>query len=121
MLRSCLPSDTDALLDVAVATGLFEPAAAAVLLGTVLADLHAGRLGAGHTVTVWAAGADCPPEGWVYFAPDAYAEQVWNLWWIGVTPASHRQGIGRALLDSVEAHVTSNGGRLLDASRARAA
>lgn len=113
MLRSSDPSDTDALLEVAVATGLFEPTTAAALLGNVLADLHAGRLGAGHTVTVWAAGANRRPGGWVYYAPDTYAEHVWNLWWIGVVPGSHGQGVGRALLESVETDVRAAGGRLL--------
>ena len=112
MLRSSLPSESSALLGVAVATGLFEPESAEALLGNILSELHADRLGAGHTVAVWAA-ADRRAEGWVYYAPDAYAAQVWNLWWIGVSPDSQGKGIGRALLERVEAHVSASEGRLL--------
>lgn len=113
MIRPATPADTESLLHVAVATGLFEPADAAALLGQVLADLHAGHLAAGHAVAMWVASAASAPEGWVYFAPDVYAEQVWDLWWIGVTPAAHGRGIGAALLESVEAAVTAARGRLL--------
>jgi ribosomal protein S18 acetylase RimI-like enzyme len=112
MLRSARPSDTGDLLDVAVATTLFDVESAAALLGSVLSEWHAERLGAGHTVAVWARD-DRRPEGWVYYAPDAYAAQVWNLWWIGVRPDAQGTGIGQALLAHVEAQVRAGDGRLL--------
>jgi ribosomal protein S18 acetylase RimI-like enzyme len=113
MLRAADPSDTPALVALANATGIFRPHEAEALLGGMLDDLHAGRLGDGHRAEVWADGPDGPPTGWVYFAPTATADGVWDLWWIGVAPAPQGRGIGGELLRSVEAHVRAAGGRLL--------
>ncbi len=38
---------------------------------------------------------------------------MWDLWWIGAAPAHHGQGIGDALLRSVESEVSTRGGRIL--------
>lgn len=100
------------LLEIAAFTGLFQPEDAEALLGTVLDELAAGALPAGH-----AAAAVGPPgtgaAGWAYYAPDAYAGNIWNLWWIGVDPAAHGTGVGRALLEHVEGVVAGNAGRVL--------
>lgn len=116
MLRPATPTDTPALIAVAAATGIFQPNEAEALLGGVLEDLHAGRLGEGHQAHVrdevspgWPSG----PVGWVYFAPTAKADRVWDLWWIGVTPQAQQRGIGSELLLFVEAQVRAAGGRLL--------
>lgn len=113
MIRAVRPTDTPALLDLACATGLFQPADAQALLGGVLDALHAGQLGAGHAALLWAPHDEAPAGGWVYFAPDAHADGVWNLWWIGVRPEHHGHGGGAALLDAVEAAVTEQGARVL--------
>lgn len=113
MLRPAVPSDTPALVALAVSTGLFQPEEADALLRDVLDDLHAGRLGDDHFAQVWFDEPGGPPAGWVYFSPDSKADRVWELWWIGVSPARHGQGIGDELLRFVESHVRDAGGRLL--------
>jgi ribosomal protein S18 acetylase RimI-like enzyme len=113
MIRPAAPADTAALVALGVATGLFRPHEADLLLRSVLDDLHAGRLGEGHGAFVWADGPAGPPAGWVYFSPDANAPGVWELWWIGVDPARQGRGVGDALLGFVEARVREAGGRLL--------
>lgn len=112
MLRPALPSDSEVLLGVAVATGLFTPDDAAALLGGVLDDLHAGRLPNGHLVSVWIDPGGIP-RGWMYAAPDVYTDGVWNLWWIGVAPSHHGQGIGTTLLSAAESAATEAQARLL--------
>ena len=113
MIRPAAPADTPALVALAAATGVFTPDEADALLGGVLADLHAGRLGAGHRADVWADGPADPPAGWVYFAPTPHAEGVWDLWWIGVDPARQGRGVGGDLLRHVEDHARAAGGRVL--------
>jgi ribosomal protein S18 acetylase RimI-like enzyme len=113
MIRAVRPVDTPALLSIACATGLFEPAEATALLGGVLEALHANQLGAGHNAQLWAPDDTGVPSGWVYYAPDAHAEGVWNLWWIGVRPQDHGRGGGESLLDAVEAAVRADAGRVL--------
>ena len=113
MHRPASPTDTPALLDLAVATGLFQPSEAETLLGAVLTALHAGELGDGHAVLVSAPAAADPPQGWVYFGPDSHSDGVWNLWWIGVAPTAQGRGIGDALLRAVEGAVQAASGRVL--------
>ena len=111
-MRDPVPSDTSALLALAVATGLFSPAEAEGLLGGILAALHAGALPPLHSVTVHL-DADGEPNGWAYFAPDAHAEGVWELWWIGVSPARHDSGVGSRLLAHVEERAKVSNARVL--------
>ncbi len=113
MIRPAEPADTSRLVALAVATGLFEPADADLLLRDVLDNIHAGRLGADHVATVCTDGPDGLPAAWAYFARDEMADGVWELFWIGVTPERHGEGIGEALLRSVESDVSARKGRLL--------
>lgn len=113
MIRPAIPSDTPALVSLSVSTGLFLPHEADALLRNVLDELHAGRLGEGHLAHVWVDGPAGPPAGWVYFSLNAMANQIWDLWWIGVAPLRQGQGIGDKLLQFVEGHARSAGGRVL--------
>jgi ribosomal protein S18 acetylase RimI-like enzyme len=113
MIRPAAPDDTPALVALAISTGLFQPEEADVLLRAVLDDLHGGRLGPDHVAVVWCASASAAPSGWAYFSSNEKADRVWDLWWIGVDPARHGQGVGDALLSFVESEVRSRGGRML--------
>ncbi len=113
MIRPADPVDTPALLALADASGLFQPLEVEALLGSVLDDFHANRLGPGHQVQVWSDSPAGTPAGWVYFAPTDKADGVWDLWWIGVAPARQGQGIGSELIRFVEGQVRAAGGRLL--------
>ncbi|HEU4405874.1 MAG TPA: GNAT family N-acetyltransferase [Polyangiaceae bacterium] len=113
MIRPAEPADTPALVSLGVSTGLFRPDEADLLLRSVLDDLHAGRLGEGHLAYVWAEGPAEPPAGWVYFSPEAKADGVWELWWIGVAPTRQGRGVGDELLRFVEGRVGEAGGRIL--------
>ncbi len=113
MIRPALPSDTSALVELAISTGLFTAKEADALLRTTLDAAHAGSLGQGHEVRVLDDDATGRPAGWTYLAPDANADRVWNLWWIGVAPSLHGRGIGASLLAWVEDHATNAGGRIL--------
>ena len=111
-LRPVSPTDRAALVSLAIATGLFRPEEAESLLGGVLDELRAGRLGPGHLVHVSVDGTGTP-TGWVYASADENAEGVWELWWIGVAPDRQGRGVGAELLRFVEAHARDAGGRLL--------
>jgi len=112
MIRAVLPGDTAELVSIAVATGLFSLEDADLLLRRTLDDLHAGHLGEGHFAYVWIDAAD-RPGGWVYFSENQRSNAVWDLWWIGVAPGQQGRGVGKELLQFVEANVRRAAGRLL--------
>lgn len=101
------------LLALAVETGLFLSEEAEGLLGTVLDELHAQSLPAGHAAVTCRRSSEEAAVGWAYFAPDPYAEQVWNLWWIGVLPGHHGSGAASALLAHVEHAASQAGARVV--------
>jgi ribosomal protein S18 acetylase RimI-like enzyme len=105
--------DRDALLGIAVRTGLFTPEEAEGLLGGVLEGLASGSLPEGHQSAACRLRSGGPLIGWTYFAPDDHAEGVWNLWWIGVDPEHHGVGAGLHLLRHAEKIVSSKAGRVL--------
>ena len=53
MFRAARPNESRDLIAIAASTGIFAPNEAEMLLGGVLDDLHAGRLGEGHQAHVW--------------------------------------------------------------------
>jgi ribosomal protein S18 acetylase RimI-like enzyme len=101
------------LLRIAVDTGLFSADEAQTLLGGVLQELADGALPEGHQAAACWEQNGGSPVGWCYFAPDDHAANVWNLWWIGVSPRRHGAGVGLTLLRYVEQEVRNAGGRLL--------
>ena len=113
MIRAARPEETGALVALGEATGIFAPGETDALLRGTLDALHAGELAGDHEVAVWAEPHDGAPTGWVYFGPQHTADAAWELFWIGVDPARHGQGIGDALLRFVEDRVVRAGGRVL--------
>jgi ribosomal protein S18 acetylase RimI-like enzyme len=105
--------DRSALLSIAVSTGLFTSEDAASLLGSVLDGLDSCILADGHQAVACRLQPDTQVVGWTYFAPDQYAADVWNLWWIGVDPQFHGTGAGLQLLRHAEKVIASRGGRVL--------
>ena len=113
MIRAPRSAETDHLVAIGESSGIFGPGEADALLRGTLDALHKGGSGVDHEVRVWADPANDVAAGWVYFAPHDPVERVWQLWWIGVDPARHGQGIGDDLLRFVEDHVARAGGRVL--------
>lgn len=105
--------DREALLAIAVRTGLFTSDEAESLLGGVLDGLASGSLPEGHQAAACRLRAGESFIGWTYFAPDPHAQGVWNLWWIGVDPEHHGAGAGVQLLRHAEKTVAAEGGRVL--------
>jgi ribosomal protein S18 acetylase RimI-like enzyme len=113
MIRAPEPSDRPFLLSLAEATGIFQPGEVDLLLGSVLSAHANGELGEGHHVFLWADEKSNRPLGWAYLAASDKAPGVWDLWWIGVHPQSHQNGIGRRLLEAAENIVRDANGRVL--------
>jgi ribosomal protein S18 acetylase RimI-like enzyme len=107
------PTERSALLAVAVQTGLFSAGDAEALLGSVLDQLEAGTLPAGHAALVCRPRPSAPIAGWTYFAPDQYADGVWNVWWLGVSPESQGAGVGQSLLRAAESLAHAAGARVV--------
>lgn len=113
LIEPVFEKERDHLLDIAVKTGLFTPSDAEGLLGNVLTQLATGALPEQHAAVACRSHSGGVALGWAYFAPDPYAESVWNLWWIGVLPQHHGSGAAQALLQHVEKVAAEAGARLL--------
>ena len=44
-----------------------------------------------------------------YYAPEPFADRMWNLYFIATAPAAHGTGAGTLLIDHVEAELTELG------------
>lgn len=102
MIRTPHRSETDALVQLAIRSGLFAPREADMLLRSTLDALHHGTLPGRHLIRVVARGPDDTPLGWSYAAESTVALGVWDVWWIGVDPVAHGSGVGTELLAFLE-------------------
>ena len=108
-MRGPAPEESDALLAVASASGLFGEGEVEELLGAALTSWHAGALGEGHAVRV-ACGSGAEESrvlGWAYLAPaegnqEAEGAPAFELLWVGVAPDARRAGVGAALVADAE-------------------
>ncbi|MBD2107024.1 GNAT family N-acetyltransferase [Nodosilinea sp. FACHB-13] len=106
-------SEREELLSLAVSTGLFTPEDAEGLLGGILDGLAAGGLPEGHMAVACRKSHDSEAIGWSYYAPDPYAENILNVWWIGVAPEHHGSGAGHVLLLHIEKEARDQGVRVV--------
>ncbi|MEO1237082.1 MAG: GNAT family N-acetyltransferase [Planctomycetota bacterium] len=110
MIRRSTREDTQGLLAVAEAAGLFEPHELEVLTGML-----AEHFDAPDDAAVWLTD-DEPgrgPVGVAYVAPERMAEGTWNLLLIAVHPKLQKSGRGAAMLRHVEEMLAEQGERLL--------
>ena len=111
MIRPTTPADTDTLVALTEATGLFKPLEI-VALREVLDDYHATNQADGHfAITCEEAGAIV---GFAYYAPAPMTEGTWHLYWIAVRNDQQGQGVGTRLLRHVENDIrATHQGRVL--------
>lgn len=109
-IRPTTPEETDALVALTEATGLFKPIEVEALR-EVLDDYHAANHEYGHRcVTLIEADT---PLGFAYYAPAAMTDRAWHLWWIVVRVDRQGHGLGGQLLLRLEDDIRSEGGRVL--------
>ena len=111
MIRPTIPADTDALVALTDATGMFK-AIEITALREVLDDYHATNKADGHVAIT------CEKDGlllgFAYYAPAPMADRTWQLWWIVVRKDTQGQGVGGKLLRHLENDMRANhGGRIL--------
>ncbi|MFO0953472.1 MAG: GNAT family N-acetyltransferase [Isosphaeraceae bacterium] len=110
MIRPTGPADTPALVELALATGVFKPGEL-VALREVLDDYHAHEHSQGHrSITLERNGR---VVGFAYYAPSAMADRVWYLWWIAVEPGGQSKGLGTEMLRRAEADARAADARLM--------
>lgn len=109
MIRLTAPDDTNKLLALAEATGLFEPnqiEELAQMLGQHFSD-------GADSEGLWFTDHDNELVGVAYLAPERMTEGTWNLYLIAIHPDYQRQGRGAALLSHVEQTLAKRGERVL--------
>jgi ribosomal protein S18 acetylase RimI-like enzyme len=109
MIRFITPNDTNALLALAEATGLFESDQIGELAEMLLEHFSAEA----DSPDLWFTDADDEPVGVAYVAPERMTEGTWNLYLIAIHPDRQKQGRGSALLSYVEKILTDRGERVL--------
>lgn len=109
MIRLTTPDDTNKLLTLAEATGLFESnqiEELAQMLGQHFSD---GKDSDG----LWFTDYENEPMGVAYVAPERMAEGTWNLYLIAIHPDYQRQGRGAALLSRIGQMLAKRNERVL--------
>lgn len=110
MIRATTPDDSDAIIALAVAAGMF-PTNETEALGKVLADYFGGKRDDGH---VWITDEEEGElHGVAYYAPDLIADRTWYLYMIAVRPDCQGRGRGKALMQYVENALRTSGQRVL--------
>lgn len=109
MIRLAAPDDTNALLALAEATGLFE----SNQIEELAQMLNQHFSNETDNQGVWFTDYDNQPVGVAYVAPERMTEGTWNLYLIAIHPVRQRQGRGAALLRHVEQMLAKRGERVL--------
>lgn len=111
-LRSLQAEDREAVHDILVQTGFFTP----VEVSTAL-ELIDEWLARGEPSDYLCFVATDPRTqavlGYACFGPVPLTDGTYDLYWVAVDPATQGRGVGRALLDYVEAEVVRRHGRLV--------
>lgn len=110
MIRPVTPADSEAVVRLAVASGMF-PADETGPLDKMMADFFGGNMDEGHACFIDEDQGE--PIGVAYYQPRPATDRVWDLTMIAVR--ADRQGLGRgtALMRHVEGALRAGGHRML--------
>lgn len=104
-IRTALPSDAGAIEALAVAAEMFE-ADDVGFLGEIVRQAGAGE----HAEAQWrVAEQNGELVGAAYYAPEPFADRMWNLYFIAVAPTLQGGGVGSALMGRVEHELRERG------------
>lgn len=109
MIRLTTHDDTNQLLALAEATGIFESNQIEEL-AQMLSQHFSNE---SDSEDFWFTDDDNEPVGVAYVAPERMTEGTWNLYLIAIHPNYQRQGRGAALLSYVEQMLAQRGERVL--------
>ena len=110
MIRPAHPDDTETLLAMTAATGVFKPMEVDTLR-EVLDSFHEYNRDAGDRCFV--VEEDGELLGFEYHAAEPMTDRSWMLWWIVVRPDRHGRGIGKKLMAFMEEDAVTAGGRIM--------
>lgn len=99
MIRPATPTETDALVALTDATGMFRPIEI-VALREVLDDFYAKNYADDHHAIVLEENGEI--LGFAYYAPAEMTDRTWQLYWIVVRKDQQGRGVGGRLLRYVE-------------------
>ncbi|MFK8164737.1 MAG: GNAT family N-acetyltransferase [Lewinella sp.] len=108
-ISTATTADKPALFQVAESCGLFQAEELGELGGMIDAFLS-GEM-EGHQWLTLREGNEVKAAA--YYAPETFADGVWNLYFIGVLADQQGKGHGSAILKHVEQTLTSQGQRIL--------
>ena len=108
-IRAAAVDDTNAIQSVAVAAGMFT-ADEVGFLGDMLRAADAGD----PPDARWLVGEDATGAivAAAYYAPEPFADRMWNLYFIAVSPDHQGHGIGTRLMTHVEDALRSQGPKI---------
>ncbi|MDJ0771763.1 MAG: GNAT family N-acetyltransferase [Ilumatobacter sp.] len=97
LVRPATPADTDVIKQLALDNQMFEPDEMGDF-DEMLAGFFDGTL-EGHRWIV--ADLDGAVAGAAYYAPEPFADRMWNLYFLATAPDRHGAGVGSALMNHV--------------------
>ncbi len=109
MIRPAISSDRDQMTKIFCALNLFDTDELK-FMSDLIDSYFDGTLGEEH---YWIVNDDSGVTSAAYYAPESFAQNVYNLYFIGVLPNQQGKGIGSLMLKYVENHVKERGQRLL--------
>ncbi|WP_020473862.1 GNAT family N-acetyltransferase [Zavarzinella formosa] len=110
MIRPAIPEDTEALLAMTAATGVFKPFEVDTLR-EVLDSYHEYNRETGDRCFVIE--SDGEALGFEYHSLEPMTDRSWMLWWIVVRPDKHGRGLGRQLMAFMEEDAIKAGARVM--------
>lgn len=105
-IRPATADDLDRIKEIAVAADMFSTEEAE-FFGEMLHGALDGSLEGHQWLTVEA--GDGSVVSAAQFAPEPFADRMWNLYFIAVDPRAQGTGIGSSLMAHVEAELTQRG------------